>query len=140
MRQEPKPQFRINIPLQRTHEHHMIHIAAITGVLTSCNFISFHVPETALVDRMSIVLTLFLTVVATKFLVGERLPQVGDRSSRDLRAPVSCTILRTIVNLSWAPSDANLRNVVIQLRPRWIQVLAVARPRDDHPGRCWVLV
>ena len=75
-RQPPKPQFRVVIPIQRQHNHHLLHIVSVLFLLVTGNFAMFIVPLENLADRLSIVLTLFLTVIALKFLVGEKLPAV----------------------------------------------------------------
>jgi len=75
-RQDPKPMFRLVIPIQRAHWHYIIHIISVSGTLTTANALCFLIPPAELAERANITLTLFLTIVATKFLIGERLPQL----------------------------------------------------------------
>ena len=74
--QAAKPMFRVVVPVQRAHMHYVFHIGTVCGILTLTNAICFLVPPDDVASRCDITLTLFLTIVATKFLVGERLPQL----------------------------------------------------------------
>jgi len=71
-----KPQFRLVIPLERAWWHHVLHIVIVVAGLTTCNFYAFFLPFDDLSGRSQIILTLLLTVIATKFLVKEQLPAV----------------------------------------------------------------
>ena len=68
--------FRLVIPIQRAHWHYIIHIISVSGTLTTANALCFLIPPAEMAERANITLTLFLTIVATKFLIGERLPQL----------------------------------------------------------------
>jgi len=72
--QAPKPQFVVNISVSRAWWHHVLHVVIVIAGLTTCNFAAFFVPHDDVSGRCKIILTLLLTVVATKFLLKESLP------------------------------------------------------------------
>lgn len=74
--QQAKPMFRVVVPLQRAHMHYVFHIGTVCGILTLTNAMCFLISPNDVASRCDITLTLFLTIVATKFLIGERLPQL----------------------------------------------------------------
>ena len=73
----PKSELTVVVPLKRAYGSYVNHVGLVTFMITTATFTSFCVDLDSLADRMSIVLTLFLTIVATKFLVQERLPRVA---------------------------------------------------------------
>ena len=73
----PKPQFSIIIPMKRAYGYYFRHIISIAFIVTTSTGAVFVFPRDDLGDRMDVILTLFLTIVATKFLVGEKLPQLA---------------------------------------------------------------
>ena len=76
VKQDPKPQWVIRIPIQRVFEHYVYHIIGIAFILSSFNFTVFLIDPEELSSRLSIVFTLFLTIIATKFLTIQSLPKM----------------------------------------------------------------
>ena len=65
-RASPKAEFQIVVPVKRAYGSYVNHVVVVTFMITTCTLTSFFVDPESLADRMSIVLTLFLTIVATK--------------------------------------------------------------------------
>ena len=76
-KENPKPSIAIVLPVKRAYGHYILHICSIAFVVTSSCGAAFVLPASDLSDRLGIILTLFLTIVATKFLVGDKLPSVA---------------------------------------------------------------
>ena len=73
----PKSEFTVVVPLKRAYGSYVNHVGFVTFMITTSTGISFAIDPVELGDRMSVILTLFLTIVATKFLVAEHLPRVA---------------------------------------------------------------
>lgn len=76
LKQSPKPQWVIKIPIQRVYEHYFHHIVAVAFLLSSFNFTVFLIDPEDLASRLSIIFTLLLTIIATKFLTIQSLPKM----------------------------------------------------------------
>ena len=54
-KQNPKPMFRIVIPIQRAHWHYVIHIVTVSGTLTTANALCFLIPPSDMPEVRAVV-------------------------------------------------------------------------------------
>ena len=78
-----KPCFRCHVVLRRRHQYFTANVLLLMGAMCSLAFVAFVVPFRDVEARSSIVLTLLLTAVAFKFVVGDALPKVSYSTALD---------------------------------------------------------
>lgn len=67
---------RLRVDVQRTCEYYVYNVFCLFALIGSAAFSSWPVPRDEVADRISILLTIQLTFVATKFLIDDKLPKV----------------------------------------------------------------
>jgi hypothetical protein len=69
-----KPEYHVSIEIQRESFYYVVNIGMPNALLAMIGFSVFLVPSTELVNRLTIILTILLTVIAFKFSVTDKLP------------------------------------------------------------------
>lgn len=67
----------IAVHVDRKSSYWMLNVVLPMAIITGCAFASFVVPQADIADRCSITLTMLLAQVAYKYLIGEKLPNLG---------------------------------------------------------------
>ncbi|KAL6043632.1 hypothetical protein QOT17_023780 [Balamuthia mandrillaris] len=86
-------EYLAQIRLQRFSSYYVFNVGAVMALLVSMCFYTSAIPLDALPDRMSITLTLILTVVAFKYSVSDNLPKINYMTLLDKYVLVSFLFL-----------------------------------------------
>ena len=112
-----KPLYEVYITINRRHGYYTKNVIVMMGCMCTLCLGSFVVDHTEYADRTSIVLTLLLTVIAFKFVVGEALPKIPYLTLLDIYMNTAVAfllvvfILQTIILGTIANDDETLKDM-----------------------------
>lgn len=69
--------FVIEIPIERKPDYYVKNVMCVMAVICFICFFAFAIPSEDLGDRLSVVLTMVLTAVAFKLVIGDALPKIS---------------------------------------------------------------
>jgi len=76
--------FVIEIPIERKPDYYIKNVMCVMAVICFICFFAFAIPSEELGDRLSVVLTMVLTAVAFKLVIGDALPKVAYSTVMDV--------------------------------------------------------